>query len=301
MRDRWIGARRQEGRRRLRLVVALAVAVALVGAAFAVSRSPLLAVRTVEVVGAEHETAAEVAAVAGLASHPAMLSLDPAALARRIETLPWVASARVSRRWPSTVTVEVSERTAVGVAAESWAGGATYAAVAAGSPVVLVDGTGRVLGTAAGTVPGLPVLLAPTTPGPAGQWLAGTTPGAVSSGTATPLDALLDLAAELPPSLSASVAYLEIGAGGQLQGAVDVPAAVPGPQASGGKTTTRSDTLVPVNFGDSTGFPGKISALQTLMAQVDLSYVTAIDVSDSQHPYLTGNPQPASVSTTAGG
>src|ERR1700722_19617231 len=112
MRDRWVRARRQEGRRRLRLLVALGAVVAVGAAALGLSQSPLLAVETVRVTGAQLETTSQVGAAAGLNSHPAMLGLDTGAAARRIERLPWVATARVSRQWPHTVRVALNERTA---------------------------------------------------------------------------------------------------------------------------------------------------------------------------------------------
>jgi len=301
MRDRWVRARRQEGHRRLRWLIALAVVAALCAAGFGVVRSPLLAVETVHVSGATHELPSQVSAASGLGAHPAMFDLDTAAVVRRVDTLPWVSSARVSLQWPSTVTVAVVERSAVAVVAQDVVGPNSVAAVAAGAPTVLVDNTGRILALSSGMVPGLPVILTSSDPGAPGQWLAGATPGAADPGTATSMDALLQLAADLPAPLSVSVVSLSVGRDGSLRGVVSPPVAPSAEQQTGGKSANTTTLQVPVNFGDSTDLPDKILSLQTAMAQIDLSDVTEIDVSDSQSLDLHGDPKPAIVSTTAGG
>lgn len=58
-----------------------------------------------------------------------LLALDPVAIARRLATHPWLASVRVRRRLPSTLEIELVERTA--------------AAVASLDGLYLVDATGR--------------------------------------------------------------------------------------------------------------------------------------------------------------
>jgi hypothetical protein len=301
MRDRWVSARRQEGHRRLRWLLAVAVVAALCAAGFGVVRSPLLAVETVQVSGATHETEAQVIAASGLGAHPPMLGLDTAAVTRRIDALPWVSSVRVATRWPSTVTVDVAERSAVAVVALDVVGPTAVAAVAAGAPTVLVDDTGRVLAPSNGLVPGLPVIVTSVAPGAPGQWLAGTTPQAATPGTTTPTDALLQLAADLPAPLSASVVSLSVAPDGSLEGEVSPPVALSAQQQTGAKSADSMTPQIPVNFGDSTDLPAKILSLQTAMSQIDLSDVTEIDVSDSQSLDLRGDPKPATLSTTAGG
>jgi hypothetical protein len=182
---------------------------------------------------------------------------------------------------------------------------ATLAAVNAGSATMLVDATGRVLASATGVVPGLPVVLGAAAPGAVGSWLPGTAPRQ-GPRPATPLEAVLTLASDLPASLSASVVSLVVRPDGTLGGTVTSPPSTSGSGGAGAgpgdaNRTEETGVSVPVEFGDASDLPAKIVTLQTLMAQIDLSHVTAIDVSDSQRPYLTGNPQSAIVSTTAGG
>jgi cell division protein FtsQ len=115
MRRRRIGVRRDAGRRRLkRITLGLAVAAVVVGAAVA-TRTPLLDVDRVDVAGVERTTADQVRNAAGIDRGDPLISVDPGAVARRVEELPWVDSARVERSWPSTVEVQVTERVAVAV------------------------------------------------------------------------------------------------------------------------------------------------------------------------------------------
>lgn len=159
--DPRIGRRRAEvtrakGRRRLRVVLAGLLVVALAAGALAVLHSPLLSARHVSVVGTAHTTRAAVLRAAGIHGHPPLIDVDPGAASARVEALPWVGTATVSRRWPDSVVVRVTERVAV-------------AAVAAGTASYLVDGTGRILGPAPST--GLPLLRSPARPGRPGSIL----------------------------------------------------------------------------------------------------------------------------------
>jgi cell division protein FtsQ len=290
MRDRWVRARRQEGRRRLRLLVAAGVAAAVVVALGGVAESPLLAVRHVNVSGATNEPASEVTEVSGLGSHPPMISFDGGAVVRRIESMPWVAKAWVSRQWPDSVDVRVSERTAVAeVPVTSGATpGATMATLSAGSATWLIDATGRVLGQADGEVPGLPVILGVASPRSVGGWLAGTTSGAQASSLITPLDAALNLATLLPAAGSANVSGT-IAVSEPSAGSDSTAGSTSGSQATGDKGGSSATVQIPVFFGDSTDLKAKVVALQTLMSQQNLSDVTGIDVSDSQRLNLTTN------------
>jgi cell division protein FtsQ len=115
MRSRRIGVRRDAGRRRLkRLTLALSVAALVVGLAVA-TRTPLLDVDRVTVTGTERTSVEDVVRLAAVERGEPLVSVDPGAVANRIEELPWVDSARVERAWPSTVKIQVTERVAVAV------------------------------------------------------------------------------------------------------------------------------------------------------------------------------------------
>ena len=113
MRSRRIHVRRSAGRRRLRRVwLALAV-VAVIVLALATTRTSLLDVDRVLVTGVDGARAEAVRSAAEVAPDQPLVSLDTGAVADRVEDLPWVASAQVSRSWPATVRVRVTEREVV--------------------------------------------------------------------------------------------------------------------------------------------------------------------------------------------
>jgi cell division protein FtsQ len=106
---------------------------AALGGLWGASRSPLLDVDHVRLTGVSRTQPGKVIRTAGSLPGRPMVDLDEAAAAQRIERLPWVADARVRRRWPNTVSIEVRER-------------APAASVpAAGGGWALVDDRGRVL------------------------------------------------------------------------------------------------------------------------------------------------------------
>ncbi len=132
IRERWIAARRAEGRRRLKFLVA-ALVVGLVGVAvWVVAASPFLDVDRVIVRGAAHSTTTDILSAADVHSGDPMVWLDAGAIEDRVDSLPWVRTARVTRDWPGSVTITVTERRAV-----AW--------VDSAAGPTLVDRTGRVL------------------------------------------------------------------------------------------------------------------------------------------------------------
>jgi len=132
LRARRIAVRRDEGRRRLKRLLLLVAGAAVVLAAVAVLRSPVLDVDEVAVTGARRLDPDELREVAGIGLGRPLLLADLDGAAERIEALPWVADAQVTRDLPGTVVVSVREREAVAV-------------VTGGGRAVLVDAQGRVL------------------------------------------------------------------------------------------------------------------------------------------------------------
>ena len=176
IRQRRIEVQRTQGRRRLRVLLVLLAIVAVVAAAGAATRSPLLDVDHVTVIGAHHVTPRDIVRVTGLERQPQMIDLDSRALARTVERLPWIATATVKRQWPSTVAVTVVERSPVASAPD-----------AAGGYAVL-DITGRVL-----LVQPAPGDLLPVVGGPAAGAPGTRVAAAVRDGAA--------VAAAMPPAL----------------------------------------------------------------------------------------------------
>ncbi len=65
-----------------------------------------------ELRGNKHTSRTDVLAALALHESPSQLSFDAAAATRRVEALPWVATAKISSILPDTVAVEIAERTA---------------------------------------------------------------------------------------------------------------------------------------------------------------------------------------------
>lgn len=138
---------RRDRPRRWRAVFFAVTAVAIVaGAGWALLGSKFLVVRSVRVVGADRlVTQARVLAAAQVPADLPMLRVSAAQVARRVERIPQVASARVSRDWPDTVVITVRPR--VPVFAVSGPGG-----------YLLVDPAGVAVRAVARRPPAMPLL-----------------------------------------------------------------------------------------------------------------------------------------------
>jgi cell division protein FtsQ len=115
--DPRIEARRREvakteGKKRLRLLVALSVITLGSIGSLLLLQSSWLDVDEIVVVGHEHTDPEAVRSVSGIVVGAPLVDLDLSASERAIEALPWVATATVSREWNGTVTVSVTERVA---------------------------------------------------------------------------------------------------------------------------------------------------------------------------------------------
>jgi cell division protein FtsQ len=131
-----------------------AAALVLVGLlALLVYGTPLLGVRQVTVQGTEVLTPDEVRGAAAIPDGTPLASLDLAAVRRRVTTLGPVRTVTVTRDWPSTVVIVVTERVAVAGVRR------------ADQRFDLIDGSGTVFRTVPGN-PGLPALKLPA-PAPA--------------------------------------------------------------------------------------------------------------------------------------
>ncbi len=117
-RSRRAFARRQWRRRWLTwkyVVVAVLLLGVVIGGVWLVLFSQVLAVKQVEVDGAELLSADSVRGAAGDLEGEQLARLDLGGVETRIESLAEVRDARVTRHWPDTVRIEVVEREAVAV------------------------------------------------------------------------------------------------------------------------------------------------------------------------------------------
>jgi len=133
IRDRRVAVKRHEGRRRLRLIIAAVSVVATLSLGWMLLHSPAFDVDHVRVTGDAHVSAAAVVGASELRRGEPMIGVRETIVARRVRRLPWVRTARVTRRWPGTVVIEVRERRPAAVARARTGGW------------MLVDATGRLL------------------------------------------------------------------------------------------------------------------------------------------------------------
>jgi cell division protein FtsQ len=188
------------GRRAFAAALALTI---LAVAGWALLGPTVLVVRHVRVTGASAQLpAATVRSAADIALGTPLARLSTAAAARRVERLPAVLSARVSRSFPDTVVIAVQPRIAA-------------VAVPTGSGYALVDSHGVTVSSAAAVPAGMPVL---------------TSPPAVLRGSPAVRAAAL-VVAELPGSLRAEVRSVSASGGSvtlQLDGGITVVWGGPG-------------------------------------------------------------------------
>lgn len=177
--------------KRLRWLAAVAGVAVLAVLAVLALHTPLFEARVVTVVGAHPNTpTGAIVAAAGLAHRSPLISVDPGPAAARVESLPFIASARVTRHWPDGVTVTVTERRPVAAMAGPAASWST------------LDGNGRTLAVTPGH-PVLPQLIVSTVKGP-------VPPAPVGATVAPAADPGLLVARTLPPAFAGQVLSITV-------------------------------------------------------------------------------------------
>ncbi len=241
IRQRRLAIRRNEGRRRLRWIVGVVAVVALLVGGWALLHTGLFSADAIAVTGVHPQTTdAAIVGAAGLERHPPLISVDPGATAGRVESLPFIATARVERHWPDGVTVSVTER----VPTATMAGPGTSWSV--------LDGSGRTLEVVAARPPGLLELVEGTptgalAPAPVG----GTLKGDVAGG--------LTVVRTLPKAFSAQVVSVTV--------------------APDGTITLALNSGIHVLLGTGTELAAKYEDVAAIIAHASLRGATTIDVS----------------------
>lgn len=305
---RRVEVRREEGRRRLRILVGCASAFAAVCLLVGSLWTPLFKVRHVRVgitpaggqagtPGAAQVTVQQILVDAGLAKKRLMIDVNGSATARRLDSVPVLGAAHVSVDWPGTVKISVAVRTPVAQVQTTQA--ATQAAAGqhgGAARWATVDATGRVLSVSGTAFPGLPVIDgAGAVPAPGG-WLPATAgPSAPVEGAQAPhaaggsafvdmnaqsdstelpagLSAALAIAAALPPDIEGDVHSISVGTGSHPSLTMSV---LPKKVAAGSIT---------VVLGDGSQLSSKLTALETLLTQADLGGVGQIDLTVPDRP-----------------
>jgi len=269
IRERRIEVQREQGRRRLRVVIWLAALTAVVVGGLWVLHSPLLGVRRVVVVGRSELSEPALLSAAGIRVDEPLIDVSPARAERRLEAVAWVATARVERRWPTSLRIVLTVRHPVGQVAR---GGQRR------GPVALVDRSGRVVAYSPSPLHGLPLLVGAGPAVPLGDWLIGS-PGsgrsaAASAGSAgrggvpAPRSAAaLDLAADLDAD-HLSATEVAVGADGTASAVI----------ASGATV---------VDFGSASDLGAKVEVLRVLSVDGDLRGAAVVDLAVPERPTVT--------------
>jgi cell division protein FtsQ len=249
IRQRRVAIRRREGRRRLTWVVAVVVVVAVVAAGWGLLHTGWFSADAVTVEGPHPQTStAAILGAAHLEGRPPLISVNSGADAARVEALPYIASAQVSRHWPDGVTVTVTERVP------------TLVMAGPGSSWSILDGDGRTLQVVTARPAGLVVLVVHTDGG-------GMTPARVGHTLAPEADGAVTVCRTLPAAFAAQV--------------VSVTA------APDGTISLDLNSGITVQLGAATDLDAKYEDVASIIAHASLIGAKVIDVSVPQSPTVT--------------
>jgi cell division protein FtsQ len=131
--------------------IALLILATIVGLVYVMFFTSFVGVKSVDVVGAKSIPADQVRAVAAVPDLTPMPRVSTDEVRDRVAEMPGVATVEVSRSWPSTIRITITERTAIAYF-DSGPGGDGYH---------LVDGGGVVFKTVKEKPAGLPELKLP--------------------------------------------------------------------------------------------------------------------------------------------
>jgi hypothetical protein len=204
-----------------------------------------------------------------------MINVDASASTRQLDADPWLGAAKVTRKWPSTVTISVQTRSPVAVVTTA---SGSYAEI---------DSTGRVLANLSSLPTTLPILQGTGAAPAPGRWVPGTagpsappqaSPSALVDMNAasdgadvpTPPAAALAVIASLPPALRVDVLSCSAAPNSPLSLVLAPPNLAAG--------------TVTVTFGDGSQLQAKVTALISLVDQNALAGVTSLDLTVPTRP-----------------
>ncbi len=292
---------RSQGRRRRRIILISAVAVSLIATAWWLSGTEALDVDQFEISGVSRFQVSEVLEASKLQEGVPMISLDTKEAAKGVESLPWVESVEVNRRWPNQVTLNVTERNAVAIAP-------TKQDQIGQDQIGLVDAFGYVFAE----FPASAVTIEPT-----------RSPDLTGLATAHPALANVKLStitistANLPTPEAATgnssaiqitlpdLPVIDVAYTGELGGthvdaspALSAVAALPMDLNSWVSSISVNGNSVRLNMvggaqtelGNAVLMDHKMTALRSILANVDLQCVTQIDVSMADSPTVRRHP-----------
>jgi cell division protein FtsQ len=251
IRQRRVDIQRSQGQRRLRWIAGAGAAAALVVVAVILLHTGWFSAQAVTVTGTHpHTSDAAIVDASGLGHHPALIDVDPAAAARRVEALPFIASATVSRHWPDGVAIEVTERVPVVQMAGPGRGWS------------ILDGNGRTLEVQSSQQPGPMVFAVHTADGSAipPAPVGGSLPPAAAPG--------LTVCRTLPPAFAAQVASVTV--------------------AGDGSISMTLNSGITVLVGTTTDLIAKYKDIAAILAHGTLHATSTIDVTVPASPTVSG-------------
>jgi cell division protein FtsQ len=250
IRQRRVAIQRNQGRKRLLWLGGATGLVVLVVLVVALAHTPWFGAQAITVTGTHPRTSeAAIVDAAGLEHHPPLISLNTAAVARRVESLPFIATAHVAKHWPDGVEIAVTEREP---AVQMAGPGASWS---------LLDGHGRTLQEVPGRVPGLVVYIVHTAD-------SGVPPAPVGRSLPASADPGLLVGRTLPPAFVAQVVSVTVAADGSISLALD----------SG----------VTVLFGSDADRTAKYQDVAAILANGTLHPTSVIDVTVPESPTVSG-------------
>ena len=104
--------RAKENSRRylVRIFIGIGIIVALIGGWAALYNSPAFTIQNVEVEGVEHLTSDEMSQLANVPTDTTLLRVDTETIRNRLKQTAWVEDATVTRKFPDTIKITVTER-----------------------------------------------------------------------------------------------------------------------------------------------------------------------------------------------
>ena len=250
IRERRLAILRSQGRRRLLWLGGATAALVLVVLVLALAHTPWFGARAVSVTGTHpHTPDSAILDAAGLQHHPPLISVNPGVVARRVESLPFIASARVRRHWPDGVQIAVTERVPV------------VQMAGPGTSWSLLDGYGRTLQVVPGRQPGLVAFAVHTA-------TTGIPPATVGRSLPPSAGPGLAISRTLPPAFSGQVVSVTVAADGTISLALN----------SG----------VTVLVGSDADRTAKYKDIAAILANGTLHTTSTIDVSVPESPTVSG-------------
>jgi cell division septal protein FtsQ len=260
VRARRIAVRRAKGRKRLIWVaIGAAIVLVLVGAV-AILASSLFDVRTVKVQGALYTDQQLLSEIVGDLDGKAILLVDTRQIERKLESIAWVESARVSTEFPHRVFIDIRERKPI----------ATFAG--SDGKFRVIDRDGRVLDVVAGQPIDYMLVTGANPDVTQGQF------------SGRPFASAAQLVIALPSEIRAITNSIGVDAtAGNMTMVLRGP---PSGQASQGDPSLVPPRLVKVQLGTDTDMSAKLVRLLYNVRQ-GLDKVTALDVSTTEFTRTT--------------